>query len=223
MESPRPSVLLPSVDPALEMSDSDLFWQEHWKKFAGGLIALVLLILGVGAWTFWQSQERSAAETLYSVSAGPEGWREVVEKFPGTVAAGNAQLRWAEALRNEGQTDEAAATLQTFLAAQPDHPLAPVGWLSLGEIRQMQKNEAGALEAYRTASGRYSASYAAPLALLAEARLLMTGGSHGEAKAVLESIGTAYPQTPAAMIAAGELSLLGTPAEVPPSTPGANE
>jgi TolA-binding protein len=86
----------------------------------------------------------------------------------------------------------------------------------------MQKNETAALEAYRTASGRYAASYAAPMALLAEARLLIAGGSRGEAKAVLESIGTAYPQTPAAMVAAGELSLLGVPAGVPPSAPGSN-
>ena len=209
MDNPRPSALLPSVDPALEMSESDLFWQEHWKKFVGGLVSLVLLILAVGAWTFWQSQLRSAAESLYSASAGPEGWSEVVQKFPGTIAAGNAQIRLAEALRLEGKPEEAASTLEAFVAAQPEHPLASVGWLSLGEIRQMQKNDASALEAYRTASGKYASSYAAPMALLAEARLLSAGGSRGEAKAVLESIGTAYPQTPAVMIAAGELSMLG--------------
>lgn len=218
MESPRPSVLLPAVDPALEMSGSDLFWQEHWKKFAGGLILVVLLILAAGAWSFWQSQHRSAAEALYSASAGPEGWREVLVKFPGTVAAGNAQLRLAEALRTEGKADEAASTLETFVAAQPEHPLAPVGWLSLGEIRQMQKNDAAALEAFRTASGKYASSYAAPMALLAEARLLIAGGSRGEAKAVLESIGTSYPQTPAAMIAAGELSMFEAPTGMPPSS-----
>jgi len=218
MESPRPSVLLPAVDPALEMSESDLFWQEHWKKFAGGLILVVLLILAAGAWSFWQSQQRSAAEALYSASAGPEGWREVLVKFPGSVAAGNAQLRLAEALRTEGKADEAASTLETFVAAQPEHPLAPVGWLSLGEIRQMQKNDVGAMEAFRTASGKYASSYAAPMALLAEARLLIAGGNRGEAKAVLESIGTSYPQTPAAMIAAGELSMFEAPAGMPPSS-----
>lgn len=217
MENPRPSVLLPSVDPALEMSESDLFWQEHWKKFVGGLVALVLLILAVGAWTLWQSQLRSAAESLYSAAAGPEGWREVVQKFPGTIAAGNAQIRLAEALRLEGKPDEAASTLETFAAAQPEHPLAAVAWLSLGEIRQMQKNDASALEAYRTASGKYASSYVAPMALLAEARLLSAGGSRGEAKAVLESIGTAYPQTPAAMIAAGELSLFVEEGEASPA------
>ncbi len=218
MESPRPSVLLPAVDPALEMSESDLFWQEHWKKFAGGLVVVVLLILATGAWSFWQSQQRTAAETLYSASSGPEGWREVLVKFPGTIAAGNAQLRLAEALRADGKVDEAAATLEIFVATQPEHPLAPVGWLSLGEIRQMQKNDAAALEAFRTASGKYASSYAAPMASLAEARLLITGGSRGEAKAVLESIGLSYPQTPAAMIAAGELSMLETSAGTPASS-----
>ena len=220
MKSPRPSILLPAVDAALEMSESDLFWQEHWKKFAGGLVVVVLLILVTGAWSFWQSQRRSAAETLYSAYAGPEGWREVLLKFPGTVAAGNAQLRLAEALRTEWKADEAASTLETFLAAQPEHPLAPAGWLTLGEIRQMQKNDAAALEAFRTASGKYPSSYAAPMALLAEARLLIVGGSRGEAKALLESIGTSYPQTPAAMIAAGELSIIAAPAGTPPSSSG---
>ena len=47
MDEPR-SVLRPALEPALEFSDSDLFWQEHWKKFAWGLAALVVLILAVG-------------------------------------------------------------------------------------------------------------------------------------------------------------------------------
>ena len=82
----------------------------------------------------------------------------------------------------------------------------------------MQKNDAAALEAFRTASGKYASSYAAPMALLAEARLLIAGGSRGEAKAVLDSIGISYPQTPAAMIAAGELSRFEGPAGMPPSS-----
>jgi len=207
----------------MELSASDFFWQEHWKKFLGGLVAVVLAILAVGAWTFWQTQVRSASEALYSLSDDPKGWREVMEQFPGTVAAGNAQLRLAEARRLEGKPDEAALALEAFVAAQPEHPLASVGWLSLGEIRQMQKNDAAALDAYRTASGKYASSFAAPMALLAEARLLLAGGSRGEASAVLESIGTAYPQTPAAMIAAGELSMLGAPVGAPDSPAGPKE
>ena len=84
--------------------------------------------------------------------------------------------------------------------------LAVVDWLAIGEIRQLQNNKPDALEAYRVASGRYQSSYAAPLALLAEARLLATEGKAGESKAILESIGSSYPDGPAAMVAAAELA-----------------
>jgi TolA-binding protein len=76
----------------------------------------------------------------------------------------------------------------------------------LGELRQLQGEPEAALEAYRRASSGYRTSYAAPLALLAEAKLLESRGSAGEARAVLQSIGSLHPGTPAAMIAEAELA-----------------
>ena len=202
----RPSLLRPAIDPALEFSDSDLFWQAHWKKFVWGLVALVSVILAVGAWKFWTAATLSSAEALYSTASAPDGWREVVEKYPGTLPAGNAQVRLAESLREAGEVPAAAGELEKFLAGQPEHPLAGAAWLTLGELRQMQGNTGGALEAYRTASSRHRTSYAAPLALLAEANLLKSGGSAGEARAVLQSVGSLHPGTPAAMVAEAELA-----------------
>ena len=204
----RPSLLRPAIDPALEFSDSDLFWQAHWKKFVWGLVGLVLLILAVGAWKFRTAATLSSAEALFSTASGAEGWREVVQKYPGTVPAGNAQVRLAESLREASDVAAAAGELENLLASQPEHPLAGAAWLTLGELRQMQNNPDGALEAFRTASSRYNASYAAPLALLAEANLLKTRGSAGEARAVLQSVGSLHPGTPAAMVAEAELTRL---------------
>lgn len=215
MDEPR-SILRAAIDPALEMSDSDLFWQEHWKKFVWGLVGVVALILAAGAWKFRTAATLSAAEALYSTAAGPAAWREVAQKYPGTVPAGNAQVRVAGFLQSAGDLPAAVAEWETFLAAQPGHPLAGAAWLTLGELRQTQGNRDGALEAYRTASSRYQTSYAAPLALIAEANLLKAQGSVGEARAVLESVGSLHPGTPASMIAAGELARLASP---PPSGP----
>ncbi len=211
MEENRPSVLRPAIDPALEMSDSDLFWQEHWQKFAYGLAAIILAVLVVGAWMLWREHQRASAEAAYSAATSVDGWRAVVGEFPGSVAAGNAQLQIATALRAKGDFDAAAAELEAFTAAQPEHPLAGAAWLTLGEIRQAQDKVAPALEAYRTASSRYKTSYAAPLALISEAKLASSQGSPGEARAILESVATLYPETPAAMIAAGELQRSGQP------------
>lgn len=214
------SILRPAVEPALEFSDSDLFWQEHWKKFAWGLAALVAIILAVGIWKFWSARQLAAAEASYAAADDAEAWREVVAKFPGTVPSGNAQVQLAESLREGGDAAAAAGELEAFLQAQPQHPLACAAWLTLGELRQTQGQNNSALEAYRVASSDFSGSYAAPLALLAEAKLLEQMGSPGEARAVLESIGSLHGDTPAAMIAAGELARL-RPAAPPtaPATP----
>ena len=67
MEQDRPSVPGPSFDPALEFSESDLFWQAHWRKFLWALVALVALILAVGAWSLWAAHVRTSAESLFSL------------------------------------------------------------------------------------------------------------------------------------------------------------
>jgi len=210
MDEKRPSVLTPAVgEPALELSGADIFWEMHWKKFAWGLAALVVLILAAGAWSWRAAAVRSSAEALYSVADDAEGWREVIARYPGSVPAGNAQIRWSEALRSGGDLDGAAALLEDLLASQPAHPLAAVASLTLGELKQMQGDEAAALEIFRGAGGRYASSFAGPLAQLAEARLLVGRGQSGEARAILESLTSLHPGTPAAMVAAGELEALG--------------
>lgn len=207
----RPSVLKPAIDPAWELSDSDLFWQAHWKKFVWGLAVVVVFILAFGVWQFWTARTLGAAEALYSTASTPEAWREVVTAYPGTVPAGNAQLRLAGSLRADGDLAGAAAELENLLAAQPGHPLAAAAWLTLGELRQIQGNNDGALEAYRSAASGQKTSYAAPLALLAEAKLLAETDRAAEARAVLSSVGTLYPDTPAAFIASAELARLSPP------------
>jgi tetratricopeptide (TPR) repeat protein len=211
----RSSVLKPAIDDALVMSDSDLFWQEHWKKFVWGLAALVVAIIAVGVWKFWTAQTLSSAEALFSSASGADAWREVVQRYPGTVPAGNAQVRLADSLRAAGNAAGAVGELEALVESQPAHPLAGAAWLTLGELRQMRGNKDGALEAYRAASSRYGNSYAAPLALLAEARLLQQGGASGEARAILQSIGSQHPNTPAAMVAGAELARAGAPEGAP--------
>jgi len=88
--------------------------------------------------------------------------------------------------------------------------LTGVAAFTLGEIRQLQGEEEEALAAYRSVPVRQADSFAAPLALLAEARLLAGRQQIGEARAVLESVGVLYPETPAAMVAMGEIAALGS-------------
>lgn len=209
MDKTRPgSILLPALSTDAEAVDNDFFWEAHWKKFVAALVAVVVGILAVGGWAYHRASVASSSAALYAAAATPDAWSNVASTYPGSVSAGNALVRLATALRGEGKLDEAAAEFEKFASSQPDHPLAGAAWLAIGEIRQMQKNTSRALDAYRTASGRYQSSYAAPLALLAEAGMLAAEGKAGESKAILESIGTSYPEGPAAMLAGAQLASL---------------
>ena len=220
MENSRPrSVLLPALTTDPEIIDSDFFWEAHWKKVVAALIAVILGILAVGGWAYYRADISSSAADMYAAADNPGTWREVEQKYPGSVSAGNAMVRIATSLRGEGKLEEAAAEFEKFASSQPEHPLAGAAWLALGEIKQSQKDTSGALEAYRAASGRYQSSYAAPLALLAEAGLLAAEGKAGESKAILESIGTSYPEGPAAMVAAAQLGGMAKPQEKAAQTP----
>lgn len=204
---------MPAIDPSLEMTSGDIFWQEHGRKLVAALVGVVLLILATGLWFWNAARVRTSAEVLYSTASGPEGWREVINKYPGSIPAGNAMIELSAALRAKGDLDAASSELENLVASQPAHPLAGTALLTLGEIRREQGKKDAALEAFRAVSSKYKDSYAAPLAMLAEADFLATQGSQGEARAVLESIGSLYPSTPAAMMSAAELARLGKPEE----------
>lgn len=220
MDDRRHSLLKPAIDPSLEMSDADLFWQDHWKKFVWGLVAVVALILASGAWMFYTSQRRSSAEALYSLADSPEAWRNVIDRYPGTTVAGDARLRLASALRAQGDLGGASSELEALVNSQPDHPLAGAAWLALGEVREAQGKAEEALQCYRESSSRYKESYTAPLAMIAEAKSLASQGRLGEAKSLLESIAPAYPDSPAAMVARGELARFAPPQAQGEQQPG---
>lgn len=206
MDDRHHSILKPASDPSLEMTDSDLFWQDHWKKFVAGLIAVVVLILACGGWMLYTTQQRSSAEALYSLADNVEAWKNVVALYPGSVVAGDARLQIAAALRAKNDLNGAAAELEAFVADQPKHPMAGAAWLALGDLREVEGKADAALECYRNSSSRYKDSYAAPLAMLAEAKVLLAQSRPGEAKSLLESIPPTYPNSPAAAFAQEELA-----------------
>lgn len=199
------------------MTAGDIFWQEHGRKLIAALVGVVVLILAAGLWFWNAARVRASAEALYSTANGPEGWREVIAKYPASIPAGNAMIELAAALRAQGDLDGASREIGDLLASQPGHPLAGAALLTLGEIQREQGKKDAALESFRAVSSKYKDSYAAPLAMLAEAEFIATLGSQGEARAILESIGSLYPGTPAAMMSAAELARLGKPAETSPS------
>src|SRR4030095_16123717 len=107
------------------------FWIQHKSKilvFAG---LFVVGLLTFAAFQYTQRRSREAAEQAFENAKTPEDLRKVIADHPRTVAAANAQLLLAEALRRDGKHEEAISTLRAFINQNPDHPLISGAWTSL--------------------------------------------------------------------------------------------
>ena len=77
-------------------------------------------------------------------------------------------------------------------------------WTSLAANLEAQGKSDEALATYQKVSTSYAGSFSAPVALLAQARLLKAGGKTEEAGRIYEQVTTKYPDNIAAQLAAQE-------------------
>jgi hypothetical protein len=113
--------------------DAGVFWITYKTRiitFAALLIVALLLVA-----TFQMAQHRKAtySRELLNSSSTPSEYQMVIDRYPGTMAAGNAHLLLAAKQREEGKYEDAIATLESFVRNYPDHPLVGGAELSIGK------------------------------------------------------------------------------------------
>ncbi|MEI8341228.1 MAG: tetratricopeptide repeat protein, partial [Verrucomicrobiota bacterium] len=107
--------------------DPIVFWMENKSKV---ITYAALLLVGLTAFAAFQistQRNKAEAESLFAQATKPEEFKALIQKFPRSLAAGNAQLMLAEALRTDKKYDEALASLRDFVTQFPNHPLAATG------------------------------------------------------------------------------------------------
>jgi TolA-binding protein len=184
------------------------FWDQNKSKV---ITYGALLIVGLAAFGVYQvSTQKTLAEAqvLYAQADKAEDYRQIIQKFPRTVTAGNAYLMLAAQLRNESKYDDAVSTLHDFISQFPDHPLAAGGALDLAVTLESQGKLDEALDAYQQVTVKYASTYAAPLALMQQAGLLQSKGKIDEAKRTYETVISQYPESYFAQMANQDLRML---------------
>jgi len=137
-----------------------------------------------------------------------EGWQKVVDRFPGSIAAGNALLRIAAQQSNESHYPDADKTYQRFVREYPKHPFAVNGLMGLATNAEAENKPDAAIKYYAEIAGKYGTTYLAPMALLSQARLSEGNGQLKEARQLYEMVVQRYPQSVIAQIASVEASRL---------------
>jgi tetratricopeptide (TPR) repeat protein len=205
--------------------DLFLFWDQYRQIIlaAGGVLLLGLAVLGF--YEYNQSRLIAAAEAALAQASTEDDYRQVIDKYAGTIAAGDASLLLAGKLRDEQKYDDALQVLQTFLDKYPAHPLAHAADLSYAETLDAQGKLDDALSRYQEVAAKYADSYSAPLAVLAQANILKYQGKIEEARRVYENFVAQFPDSIFAQQAMAEMHMLRAPAGGGASaspTPGAN-
>lgn len=163
-ETPQIAAPPPGFDPVA-------FWYLHKGKIMALAALFAVALAAYSIQQFIEQREQAASARAFARAKTADDFKKVITEHSRTVAAANAQLRLAELLRGEGKLDEATATLKTFAAENAKHPLISGAWLGIGSNQEAQGKIEEALATYQKVATTYPVSYAAPLALLGQARL----------------------------------------------------
>ncbi len=169
------------------------FWERHGLKIIAAAVAIILAA-GVAAYSQWQElkNRREAGEAL-AAAVTAEEYAAVIAKWPKSPEAALALVEQSNQLREAGDMTGAEKMLNQLIADFPEHELVPGAWVSLGSMQEARDELDAALATYQKVSSQYSDSYAAPLALISEARLYRLLQKPDEARRVYESVITRFP------------------------------
>jgi TolA-binding protein len=203
-----------------------LFWDQYRQSILLGAGVLILAVVVFGVYMFNQSQKVAAAGAALASAATEDDFRAVIDKYPDTVAAGDASLILAGKLRADKKYDDSIQVLQTFLDKYPTHPLVAAGDLSIAETLETQGKMDDAMTRYQEVAAKYPDSYAAPVAVLDQANLLQYQGKIEDARRVFENFVAQFPDSIFVNQAMAEMHLLppappsAAASSSPPPTPG---
>jgi predicted negative regulator of RcsB-dependent stress response len=167
---------------AIGPSKFEQFLDRNQKGMIG--LAIILALAG-GGYIIHRGIERSKREDAgmaLSKASQLTEFQAITKDFPGTPAAGSAELLAAEKQWDDKQPDAAIATLRQFISANPGHPAVPTAQASLGAKLVKQNQLAGAEAAFQAVVDNPSARFLAPYALIQLGDLAKTAGDLDKAE-----------------------------------------
>jgi len=202
---------LPNDDAVIEHDgiDAALFWHTHKNNILLGILAV--LAIGGGSLAWYVNSTMTAKNSVAALAVANEipQLEAVIKNYGGTMPAADAILLVAAANQKAGKLDESTAAFQNFLKSFPAHPLAGGALLGIGQNQDAAGNSKDAVATYKQVVEKYPKSYAAPFAGYAQAEILLRDFRRDEAKVVLDSLVSQFPDSVIARFAAAQSSRLG--------------
>lgn len=198
--------------------EAQVFWIRFHKEIVAVIVLAILAVIGFAGYRFYSERQSAAAAALLANAKKAQDFQEVITNYPSTPSGASAYLLLAATQRAEGNYAVSNTTLQEFIAKHAEHELVTTGRVAMAANLESMGRIDDALLMYQTAAASDSKSYAAPLALMSEVRLLKAKQQTQDARRICEKVMSEYPDSFWAVQARGELLELNPPSAPAPGS-----
>lgn len=188
-----------SSTPLAEISHGPSASEEFFEKNQRLLIIIAIVIaLGTAGYVVYdgveEGRQESAATALVQYE-DKDDLESIIKNHAGTQAAKSAEILLADQQWLEGYKDDAIATLESFLATNPDHPAAPTATASLASklVATGKTDEGKAL--FQDILDNPQARYIAPFAMISLGDIANANGDKESAKSNYERVEAEFPES----------------------------
>jgi TolA-binding protein len=186
-DTPTPAIGEHISESLLPEMGMETFLEKHFKKIAILGLGTLLVATAIGFYQKAQHEAAVAAAEAATQVKTPEDCDLVIQKHPGTVAAGNALLTKAALLWKANQKDTSVAALQKFVSENKDHPFIQQAQVSLASRLESLGKGPDAEKIFSDIKATHPSSTAGALSQLRLVDNLMGTGKADEAKKILET------------------------------------
>lgn len=195
-----------------EVHEVLVFFKTYGRAVGIGVLAAILLILGVSLVKGRRDRQNADANALLSGATTPEQLSAIGERYPRSSAAALATLRQGSLLAGQGRWDEALKTYEHFRTAYPNHFFRPAADLNIALCLESLARGDEALKAYEVFEAANGQHYLLPLATLGRGRCESLAGRTEEARTIYEDFLAAHPKSSWTVQAEAALQSLTRPA-----------
>jgi predicted negative regulator of RcsB-dependent stress response len=214
VDSMSPLGEISQAPPALEM-----FLDKHQTK----VIALaVILAIGAVVYVVQRGIAQSGEETagaLLAKAADVSDFQSIVKNHEGTAAAFSAKILLADKQWQDGQQDDAVATLKAFIEGNSAHPAIASAKASLASKLLAQGKQDEAAELFRGITEDPNARYLAPYAWISLGDIESAKGNADAAAKAYDTVGSEFAESSFAREASQRALLLKAKAPVEVAAP----
>jgi predicted negative regulator of RcsB-dependent stress response len=184
-----PAAVVPAVEEA-KPTQLELFLDKHFVKIVYVCVAAIIVSAVVGLLKHRSYLASVEAATAATAAKTVDDCDVVIQKYKGSVAAGNAVLTKSKLLWEQNKKDPAVAALRDFISSYPEHPFYVQGLLSLASRLETMggKDTAEAKSLFEKIVKEHKDSEVAGLAQLRIADMLWSEGKEAEAKKIYEEM-----------------------------------